>query len=303
MDKFKDEYNKILVQFATTGKCLLHACNCHPIEEIVWLIGTCLLRCPSCHAGNIFGSNYELIDRREYTIEQKPLVWPCLFCKRLMGGGHQWYYDPDQEEPTDVCPECYQSVPSPSVQQDGSPIRYERLPTKYLLDTEREHLLRVQPLTDIYIPEGLRETLDATAQGVFVSSLNESYADSKINLSINAAALMEISEVEDVAFVHANTSLAIDISVLENPVYSIIYDDHGRMAFNRVHDTYERYLEDKAAWEQRIALLSPEYIQSRTSELDEQYHHGSIEEDDLAEVIDNYPAYIRLIRKLPFYYG
>jgi len=49
--------------------------------------------------------NFKLINNTNKSVEEKPLIWPCMFCSKNQGGGCKWYFY--EKDNRDICMKCY----------------------------------------------------------------------------------------------------------------------------------------------------------------------------------------------------
>src|SRR3989304_6553600 len=107
------------------------------------------MMCKDCKNNDEFRNKFNFIDRVNYTVEEKPLSWTCLYCNLKMGGGFTWYNSLYFK--TDICVECYKK----DFKEDFKKIKDIK---KYFICNRFENhvLLNFNQLDKIVVPKELQ---------------------------------------------------------------------------------------------------------------------------------------------------
>jgi len=264
--------------------------------------------CETC--ADKFKEMFEYIDRREYTEEEKPRIWPCQFCHirekscpqwnysgytsrhypegTLLGGGTEWYYS--KEYQLDCCMECWNAL---SGRELLPRMAFE--PGKSYIQTERSDppLIFLKPeflkVEDLYDPSDLFQgqtyfRLDpefASCDDYFPTELVEVCGID--TFKENIFSWVRICPISEIDGVHASFCLFMNLADQNLPVASGVWDNHGRLSLIRIFDSGVDCIKAFKEWEH--TRLSKEEI------------------SNLGKISRDFSSYIRLENKLGVYFG
>ena len=245
--------------------------------------------CKTCLDNKAYLNNLELINRIEYSTEDKPLDWKCGFCEKKLGGGCKWYCNININ--LDICTECYNSDISKNFKLL---INTDNL---YICDRNELHpvIIERRKIKDLHIPDlsdfdsfintdNLKDWLNNIEHIVYI--------DSKINNIYYWLPFTNIYEIPDL--IEASTQLLINCSPDgKGEIASVLYDNHYKISVNVVYDNFESYKIAFEEWEdtQLITRDKKKLIYKLKQEYD---NTNSIDIVELAKACKEFSGYIRL---------
>lgn len=257
--------------------------------------GHLIIMCEKCLDNESYKKNLELVDRTEYTVKQKPLMWPCNFCGNKQGGGCKWYCNRISD--IDMCMKCY---------EDDLFDKYTKIE-----DIERNWmcerggldpvLIVMDEVKELKVPEELKDKVTTERVESWFQDFDELVSiDDKIN---NICTWLPFTDVYEIPNYSAATMLVVNCDIKNNgQVASVVFDDHGRMAVNIIFDTFEEYQKDVKEWkENQLSEEDRSKLLKKVKNDFKEKHEA--EEEDLAHTCEEFSGYIRLIKKLNMYYG
>ena len=236
----------------------------------------------------------EVIDRVNKTIEEKPLIWPCICCGKMLGGGYKWrIIETGRFGSTvlDICEDC-----------NGEKLKNKFRLLKDVLVVERSEPIFISvEQVKRSIPEELKDQVTADRVSQWVSGI-----DCIVSIPEDFGSVKQwtlFTDFYDIPHYHASTALLIDC--IDGPtngrVASTVADDHGRGAINIVFNSIGEYLEEYNKWlSNRDVEKSNLLKETVEKDFDTKY---SCDDDDLAGACDEFSGYIRTKNKLSLYYG
>jgi len=228
---------------------------------------------------------FNIIDRLSYSIIDKSLIWKCCGknCDKIMGGGHKWY----NINEFDLCENC-------AINKN----------LKVDIDNKRSNYIVSRSCNNVPIivePLQLNEydTYGETIYNNDYLDLINSLAYSNIDDSILAYTL--ITPITEMNTFNASTGLIMNCRKnSQHDVASICVDDHGRVGFNKLYDSYDEYKNEYSKWLSHMSEGECENdIMANASPMSE----GECENDIMAKASHVFSEYIRLIKDFDFYYG
>ncbi len=242
------------------------------------LNGDCFDCCVDC-VGNI---KFEQIDRTSYSTDDKPVIWPCLSCKKKMGGGHKWY---TFDTKLDLCLECHDSG---KITECLDLVDYSV--HKYTI-IERSHPLIVCCDASEKNIEGEYESF-----GDYIDSLV--YYEYNCNESINNWKIFVADRDDDWGY---PASCGFLINIKGGQIASYVIDDHGRISIDKAYENIQEYQSDFETWQKN--RLPDDEINKIKNSVKECFHNGGTCEDDLICQCVDFPIYFRVNKGLDMYYG
>lgn len=259
--------------------------------------------CNNCYPNknNIF--KIEMIDRINYSIEDKPLIWSCMFCDKKLGGGCKWYAiskNLEYETPfDDICMDCY----------DLDKI-YDYYNSKFIEINLNNYKLcnRLSDATLINILNASSRNIPTELENEITTERMEIWIDllsSIVNIDLSFGPIKNwclISDIYELPLFNASTAVLLECCG-NNRIASLLIDDHGRVSCDIIFDNYNDYLNDKNNWKCKYVKDSDEHIKELKIFKKLLNKVGEIEEDEFKNVLLEYSGYIRISRKLDIYYG
>lgn len=242
-------------------------------------------------------NNMVLIDRLNYSIEQKPLVWKCDECEQKLGGGHKWYV---YKENMDFCINCVSNkddlynllmkkfvfisnnINYCCIERSGQIL----LNVKY--DDDKDNFDVPNEIQDLITEEKDNNFLDFI--GCFV------FCDLDVNDSLLKWTIFE--DYMRMDFFNALTALAIKCE-FPYPIASCCADDHGRISFNVIYNSFEDYKKDLNLW----IKPSEDEFKKQTEKNIKILNKGECSEENCLLGSKSFSEYIRFKKDLTFYFG
>lgn len=291
-DKIKELYNNLTGNELDTDQITCDVCSktiSMPFYCYNQYDCNILYTCESCI--NDIWNKFQILDRTNNTIEEKPLIWPCLFCKEKQGGGKKWYNLSD----LDVCLKCFEQ--KPSLLTFFNQYTSDK---KYLIN-DRDIIIDITP-TNWSIPESLKSEITFTRVGIYIDILND---DDIASLDNNFGSYCEwvlFTDIYSIPHYDAATGLLVNINSDESKngkVASIVYDNHGRVAIDIIYQNLDEY------WTEYYNWLNKNYDrQSYNIKVKNDLEsHWSCDNEDMALACEEFSGYIRNHLKLSMYYG
>ena len=252
--------------------------------------GHLIIMCEKCLDNESYKKNLELVDRTEYTIKQKPLMWPCNFCGEKQGGGCKWYCNSISD--IDMCIKCYED------DLFDKYTKIEDIEKHWMCERNGINpvLVVLDKVNELKVPDELKDKVTLKRIESWFRDFDELVStDDKIN---NICTWLPFTDIYEIPNFNAATMLVVNCNIKNNgQVASVVFDDHGRMAVNIIFDTFEEYQKGITEWKEN--KLSEE----ETKELLVKVKNNVAEEEDIANTCEEFSGYARLIRKLEMYYG
>lgn len=223
--------------------------------------------CPAC-VEKVRAKWFWFVDRRPFSVEEKPRVWPCQFCHvrrgepprfvydeafsrhrpaggAMLGGGCAWYacHSPEADRDVDCCSECWEALTAEQL----FPARAFRPGREYMCSSRRVQMLVPGPLRgqDVTDPrpalaglEHFRLKLDEIHDS-FDETAGELIEICGIDpLTANLCAWVPITDEYEEAG-GADLWLLADVTDAALPVACAVRDNHGRVSVVRVFDSLD----------------------------------------------------------------
>jgi hypothetical protein len=230
-------------------------------------IGQYLQLCNDCFNIRLI-QRLDLIDRRDYSVEEKPLKWNCDICAIPLGGGCRWLRNSDLD--FDCCEECYNKN---RILDESNYKVYNctDLNKLYYINNDyyEPHLFEIDAKESEYtIPEQLKNEITEERNKLYIE-----YTSRLTNVNLKSSFLnwTLITDMPDSKHC-SNVGLIVNCKDTKHPVGSIVSNNHGRTSLDLIYPTLEEYMKD-----------SEEYAKNNDPK--------------------TFPEYIRTKRGLSFYYG
>lgn len=212
----------------------------------------------------------------------------CDGCRTLFILGDHWHTVTfDARIAIDFCETCFPKV------------CFEQLNTKpWLIDKRNHQLINIQPVTQREILPEIAADITQKRNERFVALLDSIV----VNEHPSHRSILELTlftDLED-AFIGADTALAMSCAPNQHEVYSLLSDDHGRIAINLIYLTFAEYAAALAQW------------QSNSTTADREHQHKIVTEkllsscvsiEELLPACTTFSSFIRFKNDLAFYYG
>ena len=197
------------------------------------------------------------------------------------------------EESFDICQECHLDLDAVF---DGFLLIKK---TDKLYQNDRETILVANQLDEMSVPEGLVTSITEDRKETYLDMLDSLVRPLGAKWNILGWALF--TEVTEVPCFDAMCGLIVSCEPgSNNPVASILSDNHGRVAVNLLYNSFQEYLKEYQQWEgERDHNLEPYLTEVRKSF--EEAH--DCDDALLMKATDSFSVYIRIKRKISLYYG
>lgn len=262
--------------------------------------------CETCYSTNLKDLfKVEEIDRTTFSTEEKPRIWPCLFCGEKMGGGCKWHVIESQvgySSKFDVCSNCYEEDLTEKIKtllqhiSGGELVCCMRVDPVFLDIGEANRNLDLLP--EEIKKEITKERVDEWADLVGVlAHMKPGFATfgSVKNWTL-------FTDIVDVPHFHAMTGLIVDCS--NSRVGSLVIDDHGRCGVDIVFDSSDEYLVAKQEWEKTKLNKDDEEFKRLDQKVQNDFRTKyCCEDDELAAICPEFSGYYRVKNELGMYYG
>ena len=189
--------------------------------------------------------------------------------------GEKPYYYTNEDARYDVCQACYNSKRPFGVNINQSGI-----------ETDRDHYIIAKHLDYNSIHPPLLSEITIERNKLFIDLL-----DSIVRLPDTYNNILEwtlMSDLNPCEHHDAECGFAVNLIDPNHQVASILSDDHGRVSMNVVYDTYEDYLREKNEFNSLNDVIA---------------FDSDLCLDDKKENTDNFAEYVRMKRRIRFYYG
>lgn len=242
------------------------------------------------------------IDRTTFSIEDKPLIWKCLYCDTKLGGGCKWHIFNLNYQTYDVCNMCYPTI-NAKLEND-----FHAIDDKYVLCVRSDCgvYLDISDVKNRVIPNYLihhvtEERIKSWAECI----------DAVVHIDINETSF-EFGSIKswgmftdfyELPFFDAQTALLVDCSMENNGrIASIVMDDHGRFSIDLIFNNLDDYVDKYNDWKNN--KLDDDTYHNIYSDVEKKIKSTYFcEEDELANICKEFSGFIRLKRKLKIYYG
>lgn len=257
--------------------------------------------CGKCYSSKNDVYDIKIINRLNYSVEDKPLIWDCIFCDKKLGGGYKWYTIGKKDDGpfNDICMDCYNLEKI-----------YDYYNNKFVeIDISNCKVCnRGSDLTLINI-------LDASPRNIPSELINEiteerieewtNLISSIVNIDISFGPIKNwclISKIYEIPLIEAYTGILLECNG-DNRVASLLIDDHGRVSCDIIFDNYKDYLNDKNNWKCDYVEGSEEHINECNRQRKILRDNYFIENKLCKKIMTEYSGYIRFDRNLETYYG
>jgi hypothetical protein len=260
--------------------------------------------CNLCYESKKWCSEIEVIDRSNFTIEQKPHIWKCYGnCGKIMGGGDIWNLLPFDIDLCDTC--CYEDK--------QNKILNIKMWKKLTLDNKnklytinRTYPVKVElnkqyQIIDYQIPELLQNEITMKRNETYIELL-DSIVNLDPSMTDNLLHWTLFTDFHKLEYYEAYLDFAIKCE-FPYPVASVCCDDHGRISMDVVFQTFEDYLVAYNDWKLSRKNYTKEERDLIINEIKEDDDNTSICMKKALSISKSFSEYIRLERDLPFYYG
>lgn len=209
----------------------------HNVEHRIDLCSDCILNV------DIHNNNVEIIDRINNTTDEKPLIWPCKCCKRLLGGGNIWslYYNF-----IDICDSC-----------DITDIITKQFnfidKNKNYYYNEREHLVDLNSIEKhkFEVPDEVLQNITPTRNDEFIDILDSLVNEYIFDDILKWTLITDFTDVSYKECTGACVSIAIKCEY-PYPIASVCIDNHGRCKIDIIHKSYDEYKKDYDNWKKNF---------------------------------------------------
>lgn len=242
-------------------------------------------------------NNMVLIDRLNYSIEQKPLVWKCNECEQKLGGGHKWYV---YKNNIDFCMNCVSNKDDlynllmEKCQFISNDINY------CCIDRLSPILLNVKYDDDkdnFDVPNEIQNLITEEKDNNFLNSIGcFVFCDLDKNNSLLKWTIFE--DYMGIDFYNASTALAIKCE-FPYPIASCCEDDHGRISFDVIYNSFEDYKKDLSLW----IKPSENELKKQTEKNKKFLKEGECSDENCLLGSKSFSEYIRFKKDLSFYFG
>jgi hypothetical protein len=254
--------------------------------------------CNNCLENKAYFNNLELVDRLEYSTEDKPLDWQCIFCEKKLGGGCKWYCNINID--LDICTQCYNS--------DISKKFKLLINTDDLYIGERNGLHPVfierSEIKELNIPDlsDVNGFIDTDCLSDWLHNIeNIVSVDRKINNIYYWLPFTDIYVFPDL--IDASTQLLLNCSPDgKGEVASVLYDTHYKISVNVVYNNFQSYRMEFEEWED-TQLITREKKKLITKIKKEYDNTDVLDTEELAKACKDFSGYVRLSKGLKTYYG
>ena len=206
--------------------------------------------CSKCYTNEILTKLFDLqiIDRTTYSIEEKPLIWPCIYCKTLLGGGCKWNLLEFNYKELDVCNDCYNNI---EINLKNS---FHEIDDKYVI-CERGGDGVFLDISNI--DQHDRQILDVIKDEITQKRIEDwiDTIDSIVNIDSNKTHFGTVkqwtlfTDLYEIPIFDAMTALLIDCKIGNNGrVASVVFDNHGRCSIDIIFNTFDEYLKEYNEW-------------------------------------------------------
>lgn len=290
----------------------------------------------------LLDSKFEYIDRRAYSVQDKPRVWPCQFCHirlgqpalvhwrymsytswhvpaggAVLGGGCEWYCCPSLG--IDCCMECWNGL---TAAQLCPPVAIDP-EAPYFTNYDGTIMFRgPSPVAAVADPRPLLpldSELHFNCDTVKLAPHHGIFELNGVDTATgNIFSWLPICD-ETPAPGDAVTGLLVDVADARLPVASIAYDDHGRVSIVRVFSALSECLDLYNEWKSAGGGVAGDDGDSSDSGGDDgndgaasDSESGSESDSDsdsdaecdkLAARAKHFSAYVRFHKKLGVYFG
>jgi hypothetical protein len=205
-------YNLDFYPFTTT----------HTDGLMVQFCGDCYFK-PGVFDEFINNHEVEEIDRTDKTIIEKPLKWPCIGCKKMLGGGHKWK-TMNFDYIIDFCNDCFpnRSKILANYVKEWDP--------EYIKLTDRGFFVNTKSMTNEHLEKipGLDCIINAPPPHILGPLINWVPLDPQYNYE---DLIMNLENIED------------------GRVASYCIDNHGRTSIDIICNSINEYNNYKKEWE------------------------------------------------------
>jgi hypothetical protein len=250
--------------------------------------------CETCMVDKKILNNVELIDRRNLTVKEKPLLWNCFECNCKLGGGCKWYLI----KSTDVCESCLDKYKSDEPMKGITKITPNNT---YVLGNRSDEIL-IDATSAKYhtftVPTMIQSEITDKRNQTFIE-----FIDALVFLNIKGSILKWtlFTDIDYLGYYPAETALIIKCEE-PYPVASVCIDDHGRTAFNLIYDTFDDYYAELTSWE-KIKLTGDELIKQIEYNKQMMSCNYTVDTENCIRGSKSFSTYIRLKREFDMYYG
>jgi hypothetical protein len=245
--------------------------------------------CTKCYENKCYEEilkNLEYIDRRNFSIKEKPHNHFCDICNKSVGGGCEWYCNIDTD--VDICMNCYNKDFSKDIILVDENV--------YICNrTSNFVLLKIEEVKDLKIPNQLVDQIKKENINEWIEMFN-SMANISLNGKIvNLCEWLPFTDLYNIPNGHAISQLLVNCGNENNgQIASLVIDDHGRISIDLIYDNVDQYCEDYNKWKDSRASNKDDQDDDQDDEKDLEYYERQCTE---------FCGYIRINKRLRIYYG
>lgn len=236
--------------------------------------------------------NLKPIDRRNYTIEEKPKYWTCDVCSVPLGGGDLWFVD--EKIDFDVCSGCKSKNKN---YRDLFSVRNLLNKKNILLCNRTGHYVAVDmsDVDELEVPSPFEKEITEERMEIWIEAIGQlANLDKDFGPVKNWVCFTDLVEMP----LKITASMALLVDRKTKRIASLVLDDHGRAGANIIYNTIEDYFKEKKVWESEQKQREEE--KKKSPDLPNSY---SAKTADILNHFTDFTGYIRLKRGLPIYYG
>ena len=163
---------------------------------------------------------------------------------------------------------------------------------RYHIENDETIIINKYKRHDFTLPYEIYEQTSEERDNDFICDLGELVNVCDKDILMYTA----ITDYEEYGFYPAGTWLAVKCEY-PYPVISGCADDHDRISYDKLYDTYEEYLMEKSQWS-----LSPN-VNEEIKRVENELRNGDIDEHDCLKACKTFSQYIRMYRRLDMYFG
>lgn len=270
--------------------------------------------CEGCHNKNIFKTLViiEDIDRSMYSIEEKPLIWPCIRCNTKLGGGYKWKllkYQAYLHAKTmcDICIDCYNKDPD-LIDYNNS--GFHKISGNFVV-CERTNpiFINISNVQNRIIPNQLINDVTIDRANTYTELL-----ESIVSIDVEFGSVKEWTMFTDLyewPLINAQTALLINCSTTStidtnHKIASLLFDDHGRVAIDIIFDSLDEYFKIYNEWNDNFTTFmtnESEYDNLLKEVENDLRKNFKCDDDKFAKICKEFSGYIRIKKNLGYYYG
>ena len=189
--------------------------------------------CENC-LNNNYKSKFEEVDRSKYSIYEKPLIWPCLFCGDKKGGGCKWYCNKTIN--VDICTKCFE------LNTKDIYTKITNLENFYICERNSINpvLINVEKVKNLKVPKQIANEVTQERIEKWITSIDLVVnIDHKIK---NICTWLPFTNEYDIPIYSVLTMLLVNCDPNGNgEVSSVLFDDYGQISIDVIFDNFLEY--------------------------------------------------------------